>query len=168
MSNAIHYNGKLETRARLADLLDAARTFCAEQRWGWLDVDDRIAGTVERTDGEKSDISPIDTTLEGILISVHPQADPVWLTFNDANELAYYLPLDEERYWEIKSFTTGTRFKSMEQHIAVCELLRAIHDEYMPGLNVYDEDGYYESGELNQLERSWETESVGEMDGETH
>jgi len=154
LSDAIHYNGKLENRARLADLLDAARTFCADQRWGYLDVDERIIGIVERSDGDASETVPIDATMLGILITVDSQADPVCLTFNDANELAYYTPLGENEYWEIKSFTTGTRFKSVEQHVAVCELLHEIHDDYMPGLNVYDEGGYYESGDASQLESS--------------
>lgn len=47
MGVTIHYNGVL-ARARLAETLDAARLYCAEQHWLYHDIDERIIGTVER------------------------------------------------------------------------------------------------------------------------
>src|SRR6476659_6313460 len=100
MGITIHYNGTLDDRARLPELLDAARLYCAEQRWLYRDVDERIVGHVERV-GEISNAGkplatidsitqtvPIDDTLVGILITIHRESQPVWLTFNQANELA--------------------------------------------------------------------------------
>lgn len=155
MGIAIHYNGRLEDRARLEELLDAARFFCAEQRWGYLDVDEPIVGQVEWTaESGESDgqLSPIDDECTGISITVHPRSEPLRLTFNRAGELAYYLPLDDKStYWEIKSFSTQLQAAGFAAHIAVCELLRLIQQDYMPGLNVNDEANYFETGDSMRL-----------------
>lgn len=169
MGVTIHYNGKLDNRARLQEMLDAARLFCAEQRWMYRDVDEHIIGVVERvvekqttvvkiegakiTNSEVSTASvPIDDSLTGILITVHPEAEPVWLTFNDANRLVYYMPLNDRGvYWEIKSLYTNTQRSGVATHMAICELLHLLQDNYFPNLHVYDEGGYFESGDEQQL-----------------
>lgn len=169
MDVTIHYNGKLENRARLAELLDAARLYCAEQRWACRDVDERIVGQVERVmranfgtvendearDEMDLELEPIDDSLQGLVITPHIKSEPIWLTFNQAGELAFYMPLDDRgTFWEIKALFTRTQSAGMATHIAVCDLLRFIRDEYMPGLNVYDEANYFESGDANNLGRA--------------
>lgn len=171
MGVTIHYNGRIE-RARLAEMLDAARLYCAEQRWMYRDVDERIIGQVERvvetreTEIEIHGITgtdvqsitrmfPIDDSLSGILITVHRQAEPAWLTFNEAGELAYYMPLNDlGEYWEIKSLFTKTHFAGIRTHIAVCDFLHYLQDNYFPGLNVYDEANYFESGNAARAEQT--------------
>src|SRR4029079_9980615 len=81
-----------------------------------------------------ADTFPIDDTLTGISITVHPAAEPLRLTFNRAGELVYYIPLDDRgTYWEIKSFSTQVRSAGFDTHIAVCELLHLLQRDYMPG-----------------------------------
>ena len=175
MGITIHYNGKIQDRARFAEMLDAARLYCAEQRWAALDVDERIIGHVERvvetretpieingiqgTDVETiTALFPIDDTMRGLLITIHPESEPVWLTFNEAGEMIYYMALnDTGEYWENKSLFTKTQFAGVNAHIALCEFLHWLHDTYMPTLHVYDEGGYYESGDENQLARAFDT-----------
>ena len=48
MGVTIHYSGKLDESRVLPDLLRAARYFCFQRKWRYIDVDDRILGTVER------------------------------------------------------------------------------------------------------------------------
>lgn len=175
MGITIHYKGKLDDRARLAEMVDAARLYCAEQRWAVLDVDERIIGKIERvvearetkieiegiegTDVETvTRLFPIDDTLHGILITIDPESEPVWLTFNEAGEMVYYMALnDAGEYWENKSLFTKTQFAGVDAHVAVCEFLHWLHDHYMPGLKVYDEGGYFESGDVDQLARAFDT-----------
>lgn len=170
MGVTIHYNGKME-RARLAEMLDAARLYCAENRWLYHDIDDRIIGQVERivetretpieihgvegTDVETfTKMFPIDDTLRGLVINVHPKCEPVWLTFNEAGELAYYMPLNDlGEYWEMKSLFTKTQFAGIETHLAVCDFLHYLQDNYFPGLHVYDEANYFESGDAARAEQ---------------
>lgn len=176
MDVTIHYNGKLENRARLAELLDAARLYCAEQRWACREVDERIVGQVERVmranvgvmendaarAGMDLELEPIDDSLQGLLITPHKKSEPIWLTFNRAGELAYYMPLDDRgTFWEIKALFTRPQSAGIDTHIAVCDFLRFIRDEYMPGLNVYDEANYFESGDANNLGRTLDFSDTG-------
>ena len=197
MGVTIHYNGTMD-RARLAEMLDAARLYCAEQRWMYRDVDERIIGHVERVvesretkieiesfEGTQvkavTKLFPIDDTLHGILITVHPKAEPVWLTFNEAGELAYYMPLNDlGEYWEMKALFTKTQFAGTETHIAVCDFLHYLQDNYFPGLNVYDEANYFETGNtaradqtidfldgvMDRLENALEDEAATDADAE--
>lgn len=162
MPVTIHYNGKLDNRARLADLLDAARLYCAEQRWMYRDIEESIVGYVERVsagdDGAEAGETirvPIDDSVEGILITPHLKADPLWFTFNHAGYLVSYMPLNEpDEYWERASLLVDTQSAGVATHIAICEFLQHLRDNYMPGLNVYDETNYFESGDIVRAERA--------------
>jgi hypothetical protein len=182
MGITIHYNGKLDDTARRTELLDAARLYCAEQRWMYRDIDERILGQVERlidANAEVTEIdgtqfalisrdnadtawSPIDDSLQGLLIMTHPQAEPMWLTFNDAGELVYYMPLDDAgSYWEMKALFAKTQYGGVEAHIAMCDFLHYLQDNFISGLNVYDEGNYFESGNVSQLNQSVDTLDAG-------
>lgn len=168
MGITIHYTGSVE-RARLNEMLDAARFYCAEQRWHALDVDERISGQIERmaeqvetavkhrgAEGVEVEsttrLFPIDDTLSGLLVTFHPAGEPVRLTFNQAGEMVYYSALnDMGEYLEYKSLFTTTQTAGTDAHIALCEFLHWLNDMYMPDLHVYDEGGYYESGDVRAL-----------------
>lgn len=171
MGITIHYTGGIE-RARLDEMLDAARLYCAEQRWHALDIDECISGQVERrveppgTTGEIQDsqgaqgegnlhLVPIDDTLCGLLVTIHPGSEPLRLTFNRAGEMVYYLALNEAgEYWEYKSLAMTTQWVGADKHIALCEFLHWLNDTYMPDLHVYDESGFYESADYGILARA--------------
>jgi hypothetical protein len=170
MTSTIHYNGVLENRARLEELLDAARLYCADNRWMYLDVDERILGQVESAHGEgdwNTVVSRVDDTLQGVIITPHPKSDPLRLTFNSSGELVYYMPLSETEYWEIRPLFINARAAGIETHIAVCEFLHFLQDNFMPGLNVYDETNYFETSDFIRAEsaiaadenvQAWDTE----------
>ena len=72
MGITIHHSGKLDDPRILPDLLTAARQFCFQRKWKYIDVDDRILGTVERwlpSDGEqvRTKESPIRSGETGFL-----------------------------------------------------------------------------------------------------
>lgn len=162
MPAAIHYNGRLDNRARLADLLDAARLYCAEQRWMYRDIEEVIVGHAERVAAENGDGEagetvrlPIDETLEGILVTAHIKADPLWLTFNREGYIASYMPLNEpDEYWERTALLVDTQAAGIATHVGICEFLQYLRVNYMPGLNVYDETNYFESGDVVNAERA--------------
>lgn len=161
MPAAIHYNGRLDNRARLADLLDAARLYCVEQRWMYRDIEEVIVGHAERVaagngDGEAGETVrlPIDETLEGILVTAHIKAAPLWLTFNREGHIASYMPLNEpDEYWERTALLVDTQAAGIATHVGICEFLQYLRVNYMPGLNVYDETNYFESGDVLNAER---------------
>jgi hypothetical protein len=104
---------------------------------------------------------PIDDTLKGILITPHLKADPLWFTFNNAGNLVSYLPLNEpDEYWERAALLVDTQAAGIGTHVAICEFLQYIHDNYMPGLHVYDETNYFESGDVLRAERAIDESSA--------
>ena len=151
MGITIHYSGKLDDPRVLTDLLTAARHFCFQRKWKYIDVDDRILGTVERWISSDDDQvhtkeSPIDDTMRGIIVQPHPESESVFLTFNQDGELCFYLPEPEPgHYWENKLLFTKTQFAPLDVHISICELLHLIRDKYFPSLRVVDEGEYWET-----------------------
>jgi hypothetical protein len=156
----IHYSGTLDDLRVLPDLLTAARHFCFQRRWKYIDVDDRILGTVERwvpSDDEQfhTQESPIDDTLRGIIAQPHPESESVWFTFNQSGELCFYMPKPEPgHYWENKFLFTKTQFAPLDVHISICEFLQLIRDKYFPSLRVVDEGEYWETHDPARLARN--------------
>ena len=157
MGITIHYSGKLDDPRVLPGLLTAARHFCFQRKWKYLDVDDRILGTVERwipsdDDQVHTKASPIDDTMRGIIVQPHPESESVFLTFNQDGELCFYLPEPEPgHYSENKLLFTKTQFAPLDVHISICELLHLIRDKYFPSLHVVDEGEYWETHDPARL-----------------
>lgn len=163
MGITIHYSGKLDDPRVLPRLLAEARHFCFQRRWRYIDVDDRILGTVERwipSNDEQihTEESPIDDTLRGIIIQPHPESESVFLTFNQNGELCFYIPqATPGHFWENKWLFTKTQFAPLDVHISICELLALIRDKYFPSLQVVDEGEYWETRDLTRLAKNFET-----------
>lgn len=151
MGTTIHYSGKLNGPRMLAPLLDHARLFCSDHGWHFQDIEERVVGTVERwipsNDEEiHAQTEPIDDSLRGMLINPHTQSETVWLTFNGASELCFYMPESEPgHYWENKHLFTKTQFAPIEIHMRICEFLHLIQDNYFQSLEVHDEGEYFET-----------------------
>jgi len=161
MGITIHYSGKLDDPRVLPDLLTAARHFCFQRKWKYIDVDDRILGTVERwipSDDEqvRTKESPIDNTMRGIIIQPHPESESVFLTFNQDGELCFYMPEPEPgHFWENKLLFTKTQFAPLDVHISICELLRLVRDKYFPSLRVVDEGEYWDTRDPARLAQNF-------------
>lgn len=157
MGITIHYHGTLDDPRVLPEMLIAMRHFCFKRGWKYIDVDDRIIGTVERWipgDGEEIQTaeSPIDDTLRGVIIQPHPKSESVWLTFNQHGELCFYHGEEKAgQYWEQRGGFTKTQFAPMDTHIAICELLHLLQDHYFPSLDVSDEGEYWETRDPAKL-----------------
>lgn len=161
MGITIHYSGKLDDPRVLPDLLTAARHFCFQRKWKYIDVDDRILGTVERwipSDDEQvhTKESPIDDTPRGIIAQPHLESESVFLTFNQQGELCFYMPEPEPgHYWENKLLFTKTQFAPLDVHISICELLQLVRDRYFPSLRVVDEGEYWETRDPARLAQNF-------------
>ena len=156
MGITIHYSGKLDAPRVLPELIIAARHFCSQRGWEYQDLDDRVLGKVERrtmthvkneelSNAEidwtdtivETNIFPLDDVQRGVLIKPHSECEPVWLIFNQSGELCFYLPEQEPgHYWENKFLFTKTQFAPIDIHVAICDLLHLIQDQYFPSLQV--------------------------------
>lgn len=145
MGITIHYEGTLDDPGILQDMLTAVRHFCFKCKWKYVDVDERIIGKLD-------DDTPVDDTLRGVIIQPHPNSEGIWLAFNQRGELCFYHGEEEPgRYRIQEGGFTKTQFAPIENHVAVCELLRMVKDNYFPGLQVWDEGEYWETGDVNRL-----------------
>lgn len=172
MSLAIHYRGKLDDRAVLPELLEAARLYCDQEGWHYREVDEPISGRVERRSESKiadhemdepadTKAVPIKDTLNGLIISPYPTCDPLWLTFNSEGELCFYLSLnDPDEYWEMKTLSTRTQSAPRDVHIALCNFLQVLQKDFFPGLSVFDEGGYFETNDASGLDDEWDADAA--------
>lgn len=157
MGITIHYNGKLDDPRALDELLIAAKSFCHGHQWKYHEIDDRVLGKVERwipSDDEEvhTETARVDDRQRGLLIHPHPESETVWLTFNQAGELCFYMPQSNSgHYWENKLLFTKTQFAPIEIHIAICDLLHLIQGNYFPSLQVSDEGEYWETRDREHL-----------------
>jgi len=172
MGVTIHYSGHLDDPAKLPELLLGVKRFCFKRGWAYREVDERIIGQAERfmfnevdVSGELDDGTPINWTdmycdtemldvddrIRGLIIDVHPDCERAHLLFNRQGLLRRYEARAPGHYTEQKYSFVKTQFAPVEVHIAICELLRFVKDNYMPGLKVTDEGWYWETGDREKL-----------------
>lgn len=172
MGVTIHYSGQLDDPGRLPELLLGVEHFCFKRGWAYRQVDERIIGQAERfvfnevdVSGQLDDgtpinwqdvhcdteVSDVDDHIRGLIIDVHPDCETVLLLFNRLGLLRNYAPQAPGYYTEQKYFFVKTQFAPIEVHVAICELLRFVKDNYMPGLEVRDEGEYWETGDRDKL-----------------
>ncbi len=157
MGISIRYHGRLDDPCVLPQLLADARYFCFRRKWKYVEVDDRIIGTLDRWQGNASGrfevfSTPIDDIQRGLLIQLHRECDTLCLTFNQAAELCLRLPQPEPGYfWETRAFSVVTPAAPVDIHISICELLHLIQDRHFPGLVVEDDGEYYTTGDPAHL-----------------
>jgi hypothetical protein len=169
MGITIHYHGGLDDPAQLDAALTLLREECARRGWPYRAHDFSARGKFEThsTRSVPSDLpgleeSVVEThTVElntrwcGLIIQPHhPESESLLLMFDpqtgrlmlltdgsSGRSLSYYLNIK-------------TQFAPVETHVAVCEVLRRLHDEFgRENLHVSDESGYYETGDLEALLR---------------
>ena len=99
----------------------------------------------------------LNTRWRGLIIQPHPESESLVLMFDpQAGRLMTLMDAADGRllsyYLSIK-----TQFAPLDTHMAVCEVLHRLQAEFCPTLlHVHDEGGYFDTGDMNQLRRSWQ------------
>lgn len=169
MGISISYSGSLDDPARLNDLIAFARERASKFGWRVQEVCEEISGLLlrGRSDVPSSDCDDdsdpppvlLEEEVRGIRL-LPPSTEAVTLTFNRAGQLSNYYeipshmmtstPAPGETYFmELGNWTQLTGEVSV--HIKVVTLLQEIKNQFMTGLEVHDETGYYETGDLANL-----------------
>ena len=172
MGVTIHYSGQVDDPGRLTELLLGVEHFCFKRGWAYRQVDERIIGQAERlvfnevdVSGQLEDgtpinwqdvhcdteVSDVDDHIRGLIIDVHPDCETVHLLFNRLGLLRSYAPQAPGYYTEQEYFFVKTQFAPIEVHVAICELLRFVKDNYISGLKVTDEGEYWDTGDREKL-----------------
>ena len=123
----------------------------------WLEDETfRMGGLTLRFDPKNSPL--IEETWRGI-VAKPPGTEWLSLTFDGQGRLCEFMPVnqgwvkgplrDQKHYlcFPLACKTTG----EIEQHIAICVLLRMLRHRYIRDLKVSDETGYFKSGNLIKL-----------------
>ena len=167
MGVTIFYHGRLRNVADLPEIVRAVKHKARERGWRHQMVDERIVGIGERytseeietNDGLPTSVSrvtqePLDDHWRGIVVRP-PQCETLFLTFNREGKLVNYSiaasPDDIGHYGVIDSLWCKTQFGTVQAHAGVCELLHIVAP-YANEWVVYDEGGYYETGDVAELE----------------
>jgi len=154
MGISIHYRGKLsdikKAKAISQDLTDIAH----QMNWPLVSLED-----------DESSFW-FDTQLTGVALSVHPKCETFFLGFDENGNL--YHPINvmliSEGYIkpEEVSVFVKTQFAEPETHLWIIGVLKYIQMHYIPDLQVTDEAGYWETGDVEILE-----ENMGTIDVKT-
>jgi hypothetical protein len=145
MGVTIHYRGSLADLSRVEDfedrVIDLALAVGGNPRV-WRSADERDPSRMVR--GLMIDLAPGQETTS-LLIS--PEG---WL-------IGLFQIEDAERGLAEKPWCwVKTQFGPIEGHVALVELLAALHKEFMPDLEVMDEGGYWERRDVNELRQKIE------------
>ncbi|MCB0636846.1 MAG: hypothetical protein KDC54_09535, partial [Lewinella sp.] len=158
MGVTLHYRGRLRAPELVRELTEEVQDICKTNGWSYrlheLEMDEGIdPKVIHYVSGKQATSIP----LRGIHFQPHPESESVMLTFTPDGRLlpivsvlagtAY--PTLDDMFWA----HTKTQFASAETHAVLCKLLRYLADKYFSEWEVLDEAQYWETGDLEKLQR---------------
>jgi len=158
MGITIHYRGKIDRIEDVAQLSGELKEFAEILGWDsrqWTEnwhLPNSAALEKSRDGLSLSGHIPI----RGISLFPDPNCEPLFLTFCKNGSLASSMnmvvmadeKMDSEGLW----LSTKTQFASTNIHIAIVKLLRFVKTKYISNLEVHDDGGYWETGDVAKLE----------------
>lgn len=151
MSVTLRYSGTLKDRSLLPRLQEDFQDIAATHAWP---VDLLLAPAAEAAQRGRLQAPPL--VLEGLTVVLHPQTDPLWLTFDPDNVLTRKGPLPlglagGALHQSQASIQTGIGGSLL--HKTVVSLLDYLKRAYVPDLQVQDESGYWDTRDDEALRR---------------
>jgi hypothetical protein len=166
MGVAIHYHGALDDPTQLDSALSMLKSECTRRNWPYRELDLEASGpfeyeTTHTVPGPlpgwediiaETHIVELDTRWRGLIIEPHPECEGLVLMFEpkearlmmlmsigDSESLSYYL-------------SVKTQFAPVEIHVAICEVLHRLQNEFGPTqLIVNDESEYFDRQDMDAL-----------------
>lgn len=153
MSVTLRYSGSLKERSLLPRLREDFQDIAATHGWPVDLLDAPPAETAQRG---RLQAPPL--VIEGLRVIVHPQTDPLWLTFDPDNVLTRLgqLPLRSDgtgAFLHQSQASIQTGIGGSLLHKTVVSLLDYLQRAYVPDLQVSDESGYWGSRDDAALRR---------------
>lgn len=164
MSVTLRYSGTLADPELLDRLKEDFHDIAATHAWP---VDDLVAPPQETPRrGPGRTLAPA-LVVQGMKIYVHPQTDPLWLTFDQDGLLTRLSSYPLAQVGRDGENATASRYGFVHQsqasmqtsiggfllHSTAVSLLDYLKRAYVPGLKVEDETGYWETRDLDALKR---------------
>lgn len=163
MRVTLRYSGTLSDPMSLANLREDFQDIASIHGWP-VDRMDREAGIHSGGGGGRLMAPPL--ALAGLKVIVHPQTDPLWLTFDEAGVLTRLgsYPIGQS---PIEGFPRSQRLGFLHQaqasmqtsiggsglHLTVVGLLDYLKRAYVHDLKVSDDAGYWDDRDAEALRR---------------
>jgi hypothetical protein len=160
MGITLHYRATLRRADSLASLTAELEDICLSMDWKYELVDQMMdtgiaPAVIEYLSGPQA----TGVHLKGIIFNVHPEAESVYLTFDEKNRLIAPLnviagevyPTLDDMFW----VHTKTQAAGPDSHALICRLLKYLQDRYFDQLEVLDEANYWESQNVEELQQAF-------------
>jgi len=159
MGVTVHYRGTIDDKTMVGNLADEMEDFAGSlgwktQRWN----EDWTKPNTARFSGGKGERRIIGhAPVQGITLYPHEHCEPFDLTFDPRGHLVDIVGLaletegrlTPEEFWG----STKTQFAPIESHITIVKLLQYVKRRYVSNREVHDDGGYWESGDVHELQR---------------
>ena len=132
MGLSIHYSGRLKDIILIPQLSEEVKEICETFQWTFHLFDDE--------------------DFKGICFYAS-ECEPVFLTFNNTPALAS--PLLWQLKMETSPISVKTQFAGIDNHIALIKLLKYLKSRYFNTFELFDEGGYWESGDEEVLRKQF-------------
>lgn len=166
MGVTIHYRGTIDDTSMVGKLADEMEDFAQSLGWKTKRWDEDWSKST-RLSSSKSNTARFSNSkrqfrilghapLRGITLFPHQHCESFCLTFDPDGSLVDIVGMamraegGEKR--GMSGSSTKTQFAPIETHITIVKLLQYIKRRYMTDLEVYDEGGYWESGDVQELQ----------------
>ena len=168
MGVTIYYHGGLDDPAQLAAALAMLREECERRGWPYRARDFEARGTFETysvrsvpgdlpgvDDGVvETGFVELDTRWRGLIIAPHSESESLVLMFDPGSGRLMMLMSSAGSRSISYDLSVKTQFAPVETHVAICEVLHRLQQEFgRANLHVDDESGYFDSGDLEPLLR---------------
>lgn len=156
MGITIHYGGKLKSAELIDEVCKELTDISRDMEWDYevLDCDfDKPNTSKLVTEEEKHKITG-NLPLKGIHIAIHQDSEPLTFYFDSKGELRALLSMvfpDIEKEDKTHFTSVKTQFAPIDVHITIIKLLKYLKKKYFKELKVFDEAGYWETGDENFL-----------------
>ncbi len=159
MGVSLQYRGTLDDPSRLPALCDELADIAQAMGWSTTRIDDDFNAPADAHLNHESGRANItgNVGLKGIILMPETDCEPLWFCFDREGRLRSLLgqvlilegTLMPEETWAF----TKTQFSSPEQHVWIAGLLRYLQKHYVSNLEVHDDGGYWDTGDLEELRR---------------
>ena len=165
MSVTLRYSGSLADPELLNRLKEDFHDIAATHAWPVDALEMQAQEGPRRGRGART-LAPV-LTVQGLKIYVHPQTDPLWLTFDQDGAITRLGSYPLAQVGRDGETAASSRYGFVHQsqasmqtsiggfllHSTVVSLLDYLKRAYVPGLKVEDETGYWEHRDLDTLKR---------------
>lgn len=156
MSVTLRYRGTLKDLGQLSTLREEFQDIAQANGWPV----ELVERTVPKGTPAGGRLLAPPLAVEGLKVVVHPQTDPLWLTFDPEGVLTRLDPYPlnggaAPRYGFLQQSQASiqTSIGGSELHLVVVGLLDYLKRSYVPDLQVLDDSGYWEQRDPEALRR---------------